>query len=164
LSDIENDVFASYEFPRVPLDVQKLLADYQARTGHPLSEISDNALEHIQAEINAWNGTGQPVDELLDRIDVWLNAQKADAIGDVEVGNVLSQITLGLMTRHNIAQWIWRHNGKDVPCSTPITIAGNTYDGCLELDGKRFPLGAEMPPDASHPFCHCLPEPVFPIP
>lgn len=163
LGDVENDVWSSHDLPRIAYSASEIISAYQERTGRPLSEIVDGALDGIQKEIDAWYGSGASVDELMDKIDSYLDLKKATDIGATEVGNIVSQLSLTLMNTYQMEDWIWRHFGEDVPCQNPIVINGVEYGGCLELEGKRFHRNDPMPPDASHPNC-VLPGQVISVP
>ena len=80
----------------------------------------------------------------------------------MEAGNLVSQMSIQLMTTYKWTQWRWRHQGSDTPCSNELIVNGRTWDGCLALEGQIFNVGDDMPPEAAHPGCHCLPEPVIP--
>ncbi len=161
LGEVENDTWTNYGFPRIAWSSQEIIRAYQERTGKPLTDIADNAIKGIQKEMDAWYGSGKSVDDLMERIEKYLSPQKALQIGATEVGNIVAELSLAVMVTHKFTEWDWVHHGKDVPCQNPIMIAGVSYRGCLELDGKRFKYGDPMPPDAAHPECHCLPEPVI---
>lgn len=154
---VENRIATSRGHPELTYDPGQVIEDYQRRIGKPLGNIAGVTLTAIQRIISDWYQTEDPFSTLIDRLDRYFNDVRIDVIASTEAGNVLSQIIHQEMVSYGLMDWYWDHKGEDIPCTNPITIAGRSYNGCKELNGKYFKLGDPMPPEAAHPNCHCLP-------
>ncbi len=160
LGDTENDVWATYGLPRLAFNANEIIADYQDRTDYDLSRIAGDTATDVQKAIDDWQASGAPVEDLLRVLDTYYSETRANRIAVHETGNVLAQIVLTIMDARNWSRWRWRHIGEDMPCTQPIELDGQSYMGCKQLEGMEFDRNVDMPPDASHDWCHCCPEPV----
>ena len=158
LGAVENEIWQSRGFDPLTFDPEQIIQDYQLRTGRNLAEMGDYTLTQVQAIISDWYMTDEPFTDLLDDLDRLFNESRAESIAVTEVGNVTSQIFLQEMISHGWTSWYWNALGED-PCTKPLTVNGQTYDGCLDLHGRKFKRGDDMPPDAAHPACRCQPTP-----
>ena len=161
IGGVESDVWESRGYAPLQFDPDQAVQDYQSRIGRNISNIADDTLTGVQAAIAAWYTSGAPFSDLVDDLEKWFDADRAGLIGRTEVGNLTSQITLEAMKFYGFTDWIWDAMGEN-PCSSELIIDGNSYEGCQELNGMKFPAGASMPPDAAHPNCQCRATPIVP--
>jgi hypothetical protein len=163
IGDVENEIWASRGYDPLTFDPQQVVEDYQLRTGRNLSDLGADTLISVQNIITQWylkDDPFEPFKNLLDDLDKQFNAARAKAIASTEVGNLTSQIFLQEMSSNGWSEWYWDALGEN-PCTKPIQILNQVYDGCLDLNGRKFKIGTPMPPDAAHPNCECLPMPAF---
>lgn len=160
LGAVENEIWQSRGFDPLTFDPEQIIQDYQLRTGRNLAEMGDYTLTQVQTIISDWYMTDESFTDLLDDLDRLFNESRAESIAVTEVGNVTSQIFLQEMISHGWTSWYWNALGEN-PCTHPIIINGVSYEGCLDLHGRKFKRGDPMPPDAAHPNCFCLPTPAL---
>lgn len=152
LASVENEIWTSRGYQPLTYDGEQIIDDYQMRIGRNLSDIGDSTLVAIQNIIGDWYMTDDPFSVLTDRLDALFSESRAEAIAATEVQNLSSQIVFQAMLSHGWSWWYWDAMGEN-PCSSPIVINGVEYEGCRDLNGRRFRLGTPMPPDAAHPNC-----------
>lgn len=158
LGGIENEILLSRGYGALTFTGQLIVDDYQRRVNYNLGELADATQIGVEQAIADWAVTTAPFADLERILQGYFSEQRAILISRTEMGNVLSQIVHQTMMSHNWKEWYWDAMGEH-PCTKPLTVAGRVYGGCLELNGKIFPIGHPMPPDASHPGCECLPTP-----
>jgi hypothetical protein len=160
IGNVENEIWASRGYDPLTFDPQQVVEDYQLRTGRNLSDIGGDTLIAVQEIISNWYIGDEPFPALMDDLDRLFDESRANMIASTEVGNLTSQIFWQEMASNGWSEWYWDALGEN-PCTKPIQILANVYDGCLDLNGRRFKIGTPMPPDAAHPNCECLPMPAF---
>jgi hypothetical protein len=158
IGQVENDIWESRGYDPLTFDPQQIIEDYQMRIGRNLDDIGSDTLVRVQSAIADWYMGEESLPELLDDLDRFFDEARAEAIAATEVGNMTSQIFLQEMLSNGWTSWYWDALGED-PCTRPIQLLNQIYDGCLDLNGRKFKVGTPMPPDAAHPHCQCIPMP-----
>lgn len=158
LGAIENEILVSRGYGALTFVGQTIVDDYQRRVNYSLGELADATQRDVEQAIADWAVTSAPFSDLERILQGYFSEARATVISRTEMGNVLSQIVFQVMMSHNWKEWYWDAMGEH-PCTKPLTVGGRVYGGCMELNGKLFPIGHPMPPDASHPGCECLPTP-----
>ena len=148
----ENEVWVSRGHQDLTFSPDQVVQDYQLRNGRTLDQIGDGTLIAVQQAISSWYMGEAPFPDLLAELDRLFSDARAEAIAQTEIGNVTSQIFMQEMISHGWSEWIWDAMGED-PCQQLLVIQGVAYDGCLDLNGRKFKIGHPMPPDAAHPNC-----------
>lgn len=159
LGDIENLVWVSQGYAPLTYLPGDVVADYQRRIGRNLDDLATDTMAAVEREITEWYISGDPFPALMSRLDRWFDDNRITTIAETEISNLVSQMVLQAMISYGWGEWYWDALGE-IPCTDTQVIQGVSYGGCLELHGKTFKIGDPMPPDASHPRCHCLPTPV----
>jgi hypothetical protein len=158
IGQVENDIWESRGYDPLTFDPQQIIEDYQMRIGRNLDDIGSDTLARVQSAIADWYMGEESLPELLDDLDRFFDEARAEAIAATEVGNMTSQIFLQEMLSNGWTEWYWDALGEN-PCTKPIQLLNQIYDGCLDLNGRKFKVGTPMPPDAAHPNCQCIPMP-----
>ena len=154
--DVENQIWTSRGLPPIPYDGQDILAAYMTRTGRHYGDIAVKTEQDIEQIIAEWYRNDEPFGQLVKKAERYFKDYRIKNIADTEVGYILSQVTLTAMKEYKVDEWYWEHFGEDTPCDRPIIVEGMEYNGCKDLNGRTFKIGTLMPPEASHPSCHCL--------
>jgi len=160
IESVENDTWESRGIPRSNLDFDSIVRRIEARTGHGVGEVANITSKWMENEILAWYVSGLPFSDLMKSLDKVFGEARLGAVSSDLAGILLGQTTMEIMRDHGWSKWYWDAMGED-PCSSPVIVMnGVAYDGCLALHGKQFVVGDLVPPEASHPHCHCVPTPI----
>jgi len=158
LIDVEDQVWTSRGGVTVTYDQDQMTEDMKRRLGATVDAVVQSTQNQLQNALGDWFGGDEEFSSLMDDIDTIFGDARIDTIGRTSVGDYLSQIILHTMLGNDWKQWYWDAFGEN-PCTTPIIINGDEYQGCADLNGRLFDIGTPMPPDAAHPNCQCLPTP-----
>jgi hypothetical protein len=154
--DLENLIWTSRGMPNVDVDVEAAVRAYQDRIGRRISNIADDTMLDVQKAISDWYVSGEDFSSLMKKLETIFGPKRAERIARQEINNLNSQIALEFMRKYGVEDWVWDAMGEN-PCMQELYISGHSYAGCRELNGKRFSVGAPMPPDAAHVNCECIP-------
>jgi len=159
LGTIENKIMTSRGRDELTFDAEALILAYQLRTGNRIDAAALVTMAAVERIIANWFVSEDDFSSLITSLKRYFNDSRVDTITRTMIGDLHAQMIIQQMSSYGLTTWYWDHKGEDIPCTNPITMVGKTYAGCKELNGKVFRLGDPMPPNASHPSCHCLPSP-----
>ncbi len=158
--NIENEMLLSRGLTPIELTVPELIAAYEQYTNSSFGDALDSTMRGIERELAQWYAMEEPFPMLMTRMNKWFDRNRIELIAQMVVGRIINQATLKTMRVNGWSQWYWDATGEK-PCSVPLAINGQQYEGCIDLHGRKFSIGDPMPPDAAHAHCHCLPSPVM---
>lgn len=90
----------------------------------------------VQADIAQWQGEGGDFNDLVSRLQLRFDRDRAERIADYETSQLLSATARDTGTQLGIYTWTWIHIGADDPC----------VEFCLDRIGQRFSFNEPMPP------------------
>ncbi len=139
----ETKYWLSRELRPAQVNPQKILDDYQRRTGRQIEDIAQDTQRAVIDEVQKWYNTDAGLPELIDALGQWFNESRAELIARTEAAYISSEVSRGLYDQFGIQYWIW--DLSDEPCPVCIALAKN----------NPYKMGDPMPPEASHPNCLC---------
>jgi SPP1 gp7 family putative phage head morphogenesis protein len=144
VGSIENQVWTSRGFAQFIIDREKIVTEYQNRTGKQIKNIADDTRDAVLEDIHEWYNTDAGLPDLIASLEQYFSHTRAELIATTEMGYVASEVALEQMQEYGISRWIWDAFDDFLTC-----------EFCASMHGQVFAVGEEMPPDASHPRCRC---------
>jgi hypothetical protein len=119
-----------------------------------------NTQEGLREALATWQESGlgkRGFPDLVKALEETLfSPERAQRIATTETTRVWDEANLIVDDALGLEEQEWMAAGDEHMCDTPITYAGETYYGCEDLNGKRFPLHeGPRPPSDTHVGCRC---------
>ena len=145
VQDVESQYWLTRGGAFEPVDPQKVIAAYEARTGRQIANIGEDTKQDVLNEISRWYNSDEDFPTLITNLGQWFSPARAETIARSETAHIASQVALDAMEKFGIDFWNFdltpHENTSEFPCQRCVDYAAQNPH-------KR---GDKMPP--LHPRC-----------
>lgn len=125
-----------------PVDPQKIISDYEARTGRQIKNIGQDTKQGVLDAISDWYNTDASLPELIDDLGQWFDENRAEVIARTETSYIEAEVSSNMYDQFGVEFF-------NVDRDPNI---GPACDECqVMIDGNPHPMDDPMPP--YHPNC-----------
>lgn len=145
--------------PEAEAQVDQILREQRNYISRLDEDLRSKAREIIRDGIAAGLAKTQIVNNLRSKLKQ-LQKQRSSTIAESEVVKAGAAGVIATMEANDVDEVVWVASGDSKVCEPGnfnITINGETYTSCRELDGETFSLNHRIPQPVfqTHPNCRC---------
>jgi len=140
--DADSKWWQSYGANPRPVDPQKIIDDYQRRTGRQIKQISEDTRDNTLAAISDWYNSDAGIKDLINTLSQWFDVDRAEMIARTESAYITSEVATDLYDQFGVEYWNV-DRGREGFCTSGI---------CDDMAAAN-PHTADDPKPPYHPNC-----------